>query len=51
MNAGPQSRPQTAETTAIRQGIGTLNEHYRNNEIDLQELLDGLSTVVVKQHK
>jgi hypothetical protein len=51
MNAGPQSRPQTAATTAIQQGIGTLNEHYRNNEIDLQELLDGLLTVVVKQHK
>jgi hypothetical protein len=51
MNAGAQGRPKTAATTAIQQGIGILNERYRNNEIDLQELLDVLSTVVAKQHK
>ncbi len=41
----------TAATTAIQQRIDTLNERYMNNEIDLQQILDGLSTVVVKQHK
>ena len=51
INAGAQGRQKTAATTAIQQRIDTLNERYMNNEIDLQQILDGLSTVVVKQHK
>ena len=51
MNAGAQDQSKTAAGTAIQQRIDTLNERYTNNEIDLQVLLDGLSTVVVKQHK
>jgi hypothetical protein len=51
MNPGAQGRPKTAVTTAIQQRIDTFNECYTNNEIDLRELLDGLSTVVAKQHK
>ncbi|CAF1345877.1 unnamed protein product [Rotaria sordida] len=51
MNAGAQGRPKTAATTAIQQCIDTLNERYSNNEIDLQALLDNLSTVIAKQHK
>jgi hypothetical protein len=51
MNVGAKSRSKTPATNAIEQHIDTLNEHYINNEIDLHELLDGLSTVVAKQHK
>ncbi len=51
MNASAPGRQKTAATTAIQQRIDTLNERYMNNEIDLQQLLDGLSTVVSKQHK
>jgi len=40
-----------ATATSIQQRIDTLNERYSNNEIDLQVLFDGLSTVVAKQHK
>ncbi len=43
--------PKMATATSIQQRIDTLNERYSNNEIDLQVLLDGLSTVVAKQHK
>jgi hypothetical protein len=51
IDAGAQARPQAAATLAIQQRIDTLNERYANNEIDLRKLLDGLSTVVAKQHK
>ncbi|CAF1402701.1 unnamed protein product [Rotaria sordida] len=51
LNAAAQGRPKTAATTAIQQRIDTLNERYLNNEIILQVLLDGLSTVMVKQHR
>ncbi len=34
----------------FHQRIDALNERYTNNEIGLQVLLDGLSTVVSKQH-
>ena len=40
-----------ALTSAIEQRIDTLNERYINNEIDLHELLDGLSLTVAKQSK
>ncbi len=51
MNAGAQGQPKAAVTTAIQQLIDTLNERYSNSEIDLQVLLDGLTTVVAKEHK
>jgi hypothetical protein len=35
----------------VQQRIDTLNERCIDNEINLHELLDGLSTVVAKQHK
>jgi hypothetical protein len=35
----------------VKQRIDTLNERYIDNEINLHELLDGLSTFVAKQHK
>ena len=50
INTGAQDRPKTAAITVIQQRIDTLNERYLNNEIDLQEPLDGLSAVVAKQH-
>ncbi len=48
--AGAQGCPKTATATSIQQRIDALNERYTNNEIGLQVLLDGLSTVVAKQH-
>ncbi|CAF3085475.1 unnamed protein product [Rotaria sp. Silwood2] len=47
-NAGAQGRSKAATTTAIQQRINTLNERYANNEIVLNELLDGLSLTVAK---
>ena len=51
INAGAKGRSKTASTSAIQQRIDTLNERYINNEIDLHELLDGLSLTVAKQSK
>jgi hypothetical protein len=51
MNAGAKGRPKTEISNAIQQRIDTLNERFTNNEINLTELLDGLSLVVAKQKK
>jgi len=51
MNADAQGQPKTAANTETQQRIDTLNERYINNEIDLQELLNGLSKIVLKQRK
>jgi hypothetical protein len=51
MNADAQGQPKTAANTETQQRIDTLNKRYINNEIDLQELLNGLSEIVPKQHK
>ncbi len=51
MNAGAKGRPKTETSNAIQQRIDTLNERFTNNEINLTELLDGLSLVVAKQKK
>ncbi len=51
MNAGAKVRPKTETSNAIQQRIDTLNERFTNNEINLTELLDGLSLVVAKQKK
>ena len=51
INAGAKGRSKTASTSAIQQRIDTLNEHYINNEIDLHELLNGLSLTLTKQSK
>ena len=48
INAGAKGRSKTTSTNAIQQSITTLSERYINNEIDLHELLDGLSLAVVK---
>jgi len=49
MNAGAQRRSKTATTIAIQQRINRLIEHYANNEIGLEEFLDGLSFTVAKK--
>ena len=51
INAGVKGRSKTASTSAMQQRIDALNERYINNEIDLHELLDGLSLTVAKQSK
>jgi hypothetical protein len=51
MNAGAKDRPKTEISNAIQQRIDTLNERFTNNEINLTQLLDGLSLVVAKQKK
>ncbi|CAF4758868.1 unnamed protein product, partial [Rotaria sp. Silwood2] len=51
INAGAEGRSKTTTTTAIQQRINTLNERYANNEIVLNELLDGLSLTIAKQSK
>ncbi len=51
MNAVAKVRPKTETNNAIQQRIDTLNERFTNNEINLTELLDGLSLVVAKQKK
>jgi hypothetical protein len=50
INAGAQGRSKTATTITIQQRINRLIERYANNEIGLQELLDGLSFTVAKKH-
>ncbi len=51
MNGGAKGRPKPETSHAIQQRIDTLNERFRNNEINLTEFLDGLSLVVAKQKK
>jgi hypothetical protein len=51
MNAGAKGWLKTEISSEIQQRIDTLNERFTNNEINLTELLDGLSLVVAKQKK
>ncbi|CAF1131685.1 unnamed protein product [Rotaria sordida] len=48
INVGAQRRRKIVSTNAIQQRINTLNECYTNNEIDRNQLLDGLSLIVAK---
>ncbi|CAF1002215.1 unnamed protein product [Rotaria magnacalcarata] len=51
MNAGAQARKKTAATSFIQKRIDTLNERYKNGEIDVDQLLDGFSLPIAKQKK
>ncbi|CAF3352292.1 unnamed protein product [Rotaria socialis] len=51
MNAGAQARKKTAATSFIQKRIDTLNERYKNGEIDVDQLLDGFSLTIAKQKK
>ncbi|CAF1928809.1 unnamed protein product, partial [Rotaria magnacalcarata] len=51
MNAGAQARKKTAGTSFIQKRIDTLNERYKNGEIDVDQLLDGFSLTIAKQKK
>jgi hypothetical protein len=46
-----KGRLKTGINNAIQQRIDTLNERFTSNEINLAELLDGLSLVVATQKK
>jgi hypothetical protein len=49
MNAGAKGWLKTEISSEIQQRIDTLNGRFTNNEINLTELLDGLSLVVAKK--
>jgi hypothetical protein len=51
MNASAKSGSKTEISNAIQQRIDILNKRFTNNEINLTELLDGLSLFVAKQKK
>jgi len=44
-----QRRSKSNSADAISKQINTLNEGYNNKEIDVEELSNGLSLVVVKK--
>jgi hypothetical protein len=49
MNAGAQARAKRAATSAIQKRIDTLNDRFKNGDINVDELLDGLPLVVAKK--
>lgn len=51
INTGAQRRPKSKSTNAIQKRMTTLNERYTNKEIDVDELLNGLSLLIVKKKK
>ena len=51
MNVGARPRQPTATTNRIQNRIETLNERYRDNQITIDQLLDGLSLVVATPKK
>jgi hypothetical protein len=51
MNARAQARKKTTATSFIQKRIDTLNERYKNGEIDVDPLSDGFSLAIAKQKK
>ena len=51
MKGGLAARSKTQKTHAIQQRIDTLYLRYENNDINPNELLEGLSYVVAKDIK
>ncbi|CAF0868043.1 unnamed protein product [Didymodactylos carnosus] len=48
MRAGAAGRPKTKKANCVRRRIDTLADRYTNDEINLEEYLEGLSFVVAK---
>jgi hypothetical protein len=48
INTGAQRRPKSNQANAIQKRIDVLNERYSNQEIDVEELLNGLSLLVAQ---
>ncbi|CAF1647404.1 unnamed protein product, partial [Didymodactylos carnosus] len=48
MRAGAAERSKTKNTNCVQRRINTLADRYTNDEIDLEEYLEGLSFVVAK---
>ena len=51
MNAGGQPRQPAPITNRIQNRIETLNDRFKGGKITVDELLDGLSQLVVSQKK
>ncbi|CAF3588472.1 unnamed protein product [Rotaria sp. Silwood1] len=51
MRAGATGRPKTKRTNCVQRRIHTLADRYANDEISLEEYLEGLSFVVAKDKK
>ena len=51
MNAGAQARKKTLVASMIQKRIDTLYDRYNGGEIDVHQLLDGLSLTISKQKK
>jgi hypothetical protein len=49
LNPGAQGAPKSTTANIIQKRIGTLNERYNKKEIDVEELLNGLSLLVAKR--
>ncbi|CAF1191409.1 unnamed protein product [Didymodactylos carnosus] len=48
MRAGATGRPKTKKTNCVQRRIDTLGDRYENDEINLEEYLEGLSFVIAK---
>ncbi|CAF1022912.1 unnamed protein product, partial [Didymodactylos carnosus] len=48
MRAGATGRPKTKKTNCVQRRIDTLRDRYENDEINLEEYLEGLSFVAAK---
>jgi hypothetical protein len=49
INTGAQCRPKSNFTDAIQKRMDTLNEQYDKKEINVEELLNGLSMLIPKK--
>ena len=49
LQTGSQRRPKATSSDLIQKRVNTLNERYTNQEIDAEELLDGLSFLIAKK--
>ncbi len=49
INTGAQRRSKSNSTDAIQKQMDVLNERYDKNEIDVEELLNGLPLLIAKK--
>jgi hypothetical protein len=49
INTGVQRRPKSNSAAALQKRIDTLNERYKNQEIDAEQLLNSLLMLVPKR--
>jgi hypothetical protein len=49
LQTGSQRRPKAYSSDRIQKRMNTLNERYNSQEINAEELLDGLSLLIAKK--